>query len=1548
MIVANKTSIDLGLISVKDTKQDTVIVTNTGLEHVIVSFNSSNPLFVLSKTDYDLYPNESVFLDITFFTATIIGESETFTNSLLITSSENNLTIPVTIEVVSAGIYVDQTSISFGNVAVNTQKTVNLLVSNISPDNVNLIITSVAFSNLVFSGNIDLPFVIKKGESLQMPITFTSGVAGNQTGNLVIQCNDVILSTVTVTLTGFGLAAPNISTSTGLIDFGSVNVGTSLVKDFKINNTGIVNLNVSSISANNTSFTVAPSNVSIVPGSFADATVTFTPMSKNESFAKLTLISNDSDTPQKTIDLHGSGVSPSIVASPLVLDFLNVTTNTESTKQLLIQNTSTAPLIVSNITLSNTSFSIEETFPFIVTSSKVVNVKFVPTSLSFSEGTLTIVSNDLDNPSISVVMQGSGVHPNISIQPNRLDFGSVALNVPVTLDVSISNSGLGKLTITNVTSTNAKFYSEELSLEIEPESTKSVQMIFLPTSVGQENGIIHFTNNDPDTPDFSLTVSGYGDNPTIVFEPEEIDFGKVVTNHSSSKEVIIRNTGRVQLSVSVVSNSNLFSVSPESFLLNTGSSSILNVTFLSAAAGIFSSSINLSTNDPEHENITISAKGEAVTSPKITVSPTSLSFSGVPVGGTKTLTLTVGNTGDQLLDFTTKVYRSTRDEILNIEIPSLNIPLTSFEVTPTSGHVDVNGSTILSVSFKPKDLESLSGTLEIDSNDITETALKVSLQGSVIPAVLEWQKINTAQWIPKEIYTIATTLTEVVDPLVSALEFTSQILDVIKKFIVDLSDVMKILLEQIKKTIDDFIKDLAASGLYAIYIMPGQLGINPLTYPQYFREMPKEQYNIFDLNHPSWFDSVKGGYSSFISKLTQSFDDPGDGNRPQLSDTAMVGGYVMMFDSGTIGPDDVGTFIRSIQKLMKLFRSPFKVAFEPPSNVSCFAANKKVRVTFTPSSSSLPKDYFIFRSETQGGDPVFYRYKGKDYEYHDENGNKLRSYRFVGVTNVIKEIAKIMGVNEVNADSKLKEFGYSIKEISKVALNGDPLRFVFEDQDVDNDKTYYYVVASGYTVPGAKITSGTLLTTDFQKKVVSEYDSVLGELVQYEENPKTTSDTKVLAIGSLSGEVSAMPVNASFEVRGGLARCRNFRCGFDEEAKETLTIDGAEAPDFFIISNTPIAGTVKIKITRNEKTFTANSSSYRVDYKNKVKKDSNVKSNEATINKIYVKSRYYFKPDDILTITYKFKKDLKVSQNYYEFVKLDKNQTFLTKDKPIDSKSVIVYKDGIQIQSVTVLNDKDGRVKVNLPPGTELIVDYDYYSDFSEEQFFKCVRSEYSRYFFDVTKCDAGSTLCTGYDNANCYYNNGSECTNTEKSQRVIFYKNDVGPENIEFKNFWDPISCQNGMMQQRCDGYSKTFPRYTQKVWPDWSSIRLSALGMFPKIEEIMKIMQQMIDSLLAGTEKMSTATTNFIDLLQKKIDSLKNLLLTIKSFLLVLTEDFALPDLYFLRIPYGKGGNEYLKTSIANATNGPKSDPSAYTAGAMFVYATPGLGNALKLFFG
>jgi hypothetical protein len=1536
MLIVNKISINFGTISFLDSKISTFSITNieeTSVE--VTDIILGNADFSVSDTSFVLNSGETKTITVTFSPSSI----SSYLTYLTIKNDLEDVVLELSGICVSAGIFVDRSSIDFGFVTVRTSKTENILVSNISTEDVVLLLVSVTTDNNVFSETLN-NFKIEKGEALKIPVTFLPVSQISSTGKLIIHSNDNSLPILEVNLSGVGFLSPNMFSSTSYINFGNVQIGNLLTKTFKITNSGDINLTLSNIFTNNTLFSVTPKNAIILPGQFLLINVSFLPLGIVQQISKLLISSNDPEKPIFEISLEGKGLSPNIDLGQTSLEFNNSNINEIKQMGFNIGNNSDIDLIIQDIQVEGSSdFHINESLPFTIDSSKTVIVDFIPTSLGKKNAMLSIMSNDIEKHIVYVNVSGTGVNPNISIFPNTLDFFDVSVGQTMSLTVTILNSGQGQLVISNISSSNIFFSCNLNNLIINPGKSQNILIEFSPLIGGvQSTGVITFSNNDPDTPDIDLLVSGYGALPIINITESIIDFGSVVANNMKSKDVVINNTGRANLNLVISSNSSFFTTSITNLTVEKNSSQTFSIMFSPEFSINYSGEILLTSNDPNNPVKTLSVLGVGVVSPKINVNTKVLRFNDVEIGNTQVLDLIVYNQGSMMLNFTT-----------SLKNPVNFSGHATFSSEPNSGSIPISSQSILSITFKPNDPSDLEGTLKIQSNDVSEPILNISLQGTGKQAILSWDKINTMSWVPNEIFTIATSMTGIIDPLISALDFTKQILDIIKIFIIDISDVMTILLEQIKKTIDDFINDLSATGLYVLYVLPGKPGITPYTYPQYFMSLPKSSFNIFDINNPSWFDSVKGGYSSFISKIVESFDDPADGRRPQFSDTSMVGAYVMMFDSGTIGPDDIAKFIRSIQKLMKIFRSPFKVAFEPPSNVSAFASNKLVRVTFTPSCSVLPKDYFIFRSKVQGGDVVSYEYNKKNFPCHDENGNPVKSYELIGVVNVRKQLADILGIDENNADSILGEAGYAAKELSSVFLNGDPFRFVYEDTDVVNDRSYYYVVAAGYTsLPSYKDYGQikNVLSSDFDKKLVSAVDPDTLELIEIEINSKSVSETKILAIGSLSSEISAKPINASFEVLGGLARCRNFRCGFEEEAKDTYIIP-SDVPDFFIISNTPVAGSVKIKVSRNGANFTASSYSYRVDYTPKIKE--NIKSYQATTSKIFIKSKYYFRSNDVLSITYKFKKDLKTT-NKTEKVVLDQRQTFLTSKRPIDSSTIKITYNSVALpdSEVTVLNDKDGRVKVNRLPGTSLVVNYNFYSDFYQNDFLKCVKPEYSRYFFDVAKCDAGSTLCTGYDNANCYYNNGSECTNTEKSTRKVLTSQGFISEDISFKSFWDPISCQNGIMQQRCDGYSKTFPRYSPKVWPDWSSVRLSAIGLFPKIEEVMKIMQNLLDSLLAGIEKMSTAIVNFIDLLQKKIDSLRKLLESIRSFLVTIKEDFTIPDLYFLRVPYASGGNEYLKTSISNAENGPESDYNAYTAGVVLVYGTPGLGNALKLFFG
>jgi hypothetical protein len=218
-----------------------------------------------------------------------------------------------------------------------------------------------------------------------------------------------------------------------------------------------------------------------------------------------------------------------------------------------------------------------------------------------------------------------------------------------------------------------------------------------------------------------------------------------------------------------------------------------------------------------------------------------------------------------------------------------------------------------------------------------------------------------------------------------------------------------------------------------------------------------------------------------------------------------------------------------------------------------------------------------------------------------------------------------------------------------------------------------------------------------------------------------------------------------------------------------------------------------------------------------------------------------------------------------------------------------------------------------------------------------------------------GSTLCPGYENRNCVWNNGEVCTNTGVSTRkvlsysVLDQRTYKESENIPFNAFWDPVYCQNGIMAQRCDGYTKVDPRAGFKGFPpNW--INYTIVDLFPALSDLIKKMTDIVESLLSGTEKQGDSVTQFIDLIQKKIDVLQKFINNIQNVIGIINDTFSGPGFYLLLVPPNVGGNDYIDTSIKNAKNGPSSDAFGYTSGVVIVVGGPDvdkLWRALTLLF-
>ena len=107
--------------------------------------------------------------------------------------------------------------------------------------------------------------------------------------------------------------APNLELSKATYNFGNVTLGNSATLSVIINNTGSKNLSITKLTiSNNTNFSIDPSgSFTVAAGLNRTVNVTFTPTVEGSYSEKLTITSNDADTPTATVTLTGEGVTVS-------------------------------------------------------------------------------------------------------------------------------------------------------------------------------------------------------------------------------------------------------------------------------------------------------------------------------------------------------------------------------------------------------------------------------------------------------------------------------------------------------------------------------------------------------------------------------------------------------------------------------------------------------------------------------------------------------------------------------------------------------------------------------------------------------------------------------------------------------------------------------------------------------------------------------------------------------------------------------------------------------------------------------------------------------------------------------------------------------------------------------------------------------------------------------------------------------------------------------------------------------------------------------------
>ncbi|MHA1821416.1 MAG: C10 family peptidase, partial [Promethearchaeota archaeon] len=156
------------------------------------------------------------------------------------------------------------------------------------------------------------PFDIPAKSSKTITVKFCPSTEGSKSATFNVNSNDPDEGNVPFDVSGNGITKPDIRTPISNIDFGDVDVGSSVDKTTRIYNDGNGTLTINSIprSSGSSDFTyIGPSTpFDISPNSYRDITIRFSPSTSGSKSATFNVNSNDPDEGNVPFDVSGNGI----------------------------------------------------------------------------------------------------------------------------------------------------------------------------------------------------------------------------------------------------------------------------------------------------------------------------------------------------------------------------------------------------------------------------------------------------------------------------------------------------------------------------------------------------------------------------------------------------------------------------------------------------------------------------------------------------------------------------------------------------------------------------------------------------------------------------------------------------------------------------------------------------------------------------------------------------------------------------------------------------------------------------------------------------------------------------------------------------------------------------------------------------------------------------------------------------------------------------------------------------------------------------------------
>jgi len=264
-----------------------------------------------------------------------------------------------------------------------------------------------------FSVNTDA-LTLAAGDSGEFDITYSSDTTGDAEGTITVNTSDAENPGEEITLSASIVDRPPVvNVVTDPLDFGEVAVGLSDSQALSIGNDGEADLEVTLLILG-TGFQATTATIIVAGGESVDADITFAPEEGGDVTAILVVSSNDPETASVLIDLSGTGDAPIPADIDLVgseFNFGGVPVGSTGTRSMVVRNVGETELAGDISLAGDATFAIDTSGAFTLAGLEEITVviTFTPADESASTGTITITSDDADEPELTVSLSGAGV-----------------------------------------------------------------------------------------------------------------------------------------------------------------------------------------------------------------------------------------------------------------------------------------------------------------------------------------------------------------------------------------------------------------------------------------------------------------------------------------------------------------------------------------------------------------------------------------------------------------------------------------------------------------------------------------------------------------------------------------------------------------------------------------------------------------------------------------------------------------------------------------------------------------------------------------------------------------------------------------------------------------------------------------------------------------------------------------------------------------------------------------------------------------------------------